>query len=67
VHGPGSGGLDRLTPQELTIASIVAEGWSTKDVAARLFLSPRTVECHLNKIYPKLGIASRTELARLIR
>ncbi|MGP3959896.1 LuxR C-terminal-related transcriptional regulator [Nonomuraea sp. 3N208] len=55
-----------LTPQELRIARLVAEGVSSKEVAARLFLSPRTVEYHLYKIYPKLGITSRTELARLL-
>ncbi|MEW9550078.1 LuxR C-terminal-related transcriptional regulator [Nonomuraea sp. NPDC050783] len=55
-----------LTPQELRIARMVAEGASSKEVAARLFLSPRTVEYHLYKIYPKLGVTSRTELARLL-
>ncbi|MFG1947313.1 AAA family ATPase [Nonomuraea sp. NPDC048826] len=55
-----------LTPQEARIARLVAEGASSKEVAARLFLSPRTVEYHLYKIYPKLGITSRTELARLL-
>ncbi|MFI0448978.1 helix-turn-helix transcriptional regulator [Actinomadura sp. 6N118] len=58
--------LNDLTPQELRIARLVAEGVSNREVAARLFLSPRTVEYHLYKIYPKLGISSRTELARLI-
>lgn len=58
--------LDALTPQELRIAGLVADGLSSKQVAARLFLSPRTVEYHLYKIYPKLGIGSRTELARLV-
>ncbi|NYI03948.1 helix-turn-helix transcriptional regulator [Allostreptomyces psammosilenae] len=58
--------LDALTPQELRIAGLVADGLSSKQIAARLFLSPRTVEYHLYKIYPKLGIGSRTELARLV-
>jgi DNA-binding NarL/FixJ family response regulator len=43
----------------------VAEGGSNKEVAAKLFLSPRTVAYHLHKAYPKLGVSSRTELARL--
>ncbi|WP_049573268.1 helix-turn-helix transcriptional regulator [Streptomyces sp. SBT349] len=58
--------LDALTPQELRIAGLVADGLSSKRIAARLFVSPRTVEYHLYKIYPKLGIGSRTELARLV-
>ncbi|WP_461034617.1 AAA family ATPase [Streptomyces mayteni] len=63
---PPSAVLDALTPQELRIAGLVADGLSSKEIAARLFLSPRTVEYHLYKIYPKLGIGSRTELARLV-
>lgn len=58
--------LDALTPQELRIATLVADGLSSKQIAAQLFLSPRTVEYHLYKIYPKLGIGSRTDLARLV-
>jgi DNA-binding NarL/FixJ family response regulator len=54
-----------LTPQEARIAQLVAGGASNRDVAARLFLSPRTVEYHLYKVFPKLGISSRTELIRL--
>ncbi|MBE1533115.1 AAA family ATPase [Actinomadura algeriensis] len=67
-HGqaPPPAVLDALTPQELRIAGLVADGLSSKRIAARLFLSPRTVEYHLYKIYPKLGIGSRTELARLV-
>jgi DNA-binding CsgD family transcriptional regulator len=55
----------QLTPQELQIAQLVARGASNRDVAAELFLSPRTVEYHLRKIFTKLGIASRSELARI--
>ncbi|MGW4499852.1 LuxR C-terminal-related transcriptional regulator [Micromonospora sp. NPDC004336] len=65
-QAPPSAVLDALTPQELRIAGLVADGLSSKQIAARLFLSPRTVEYHLYKIYPKLGIGSRTELARLV-
>ncbi|MGW0662163.1 AAA family ATPase [Streptodolium elevatio] len=52
-----------LTPQELQITRLAAQGMSNRDIAAQLFLSPRTVGHHLYKAYPKLGILSRTELA----
>ncbi|WP_141578728.1 LuxR family transcriptional regulator [Actinomadura sp. WMMA1423] len=58
--------LDRLTSQELQVVRLAAEGTSSRDIAAQLFLSPRTVEYHLYKAYPKLGISSRKELSRLI-
>lgn len=51
-----------LTPQELNVARAVLQGLSNRDVASRLFLSPRTVEFHLRNIFTKLGIASRSEL-----
>jgi DNA-binding CsgD family transcriptional regulator len=56
----------RLTPQELRVALQVAEGLSNQEVATRLFLSPKTIEVHLSHIYSKLGVHSRTSLARLI-
>jgi DNA-binding CsgD family transcriptional regulator len=57
--------LDDLTPQELQIARLLAEGKTTREAAAAVFLSPKTVEYHLRNVYRKLGIASRDELARV--
>lgn len=54
-----------LTPTEQRVAELVAEGLQTKQVAAALFVSAKTVEGHLTNIYAKLGVHSRTELARL--
>jgi len=55
--------LDQLTPQELQIALLLAEGKTTREAAAAVFLSPKTVEYHLRHVYRKLDIRSRDELA----
>jgi DNA-binding CsgD family transcriptional regulator len=53
-----------LTPTELRVAELVAEGRTNKEVAAALYVAPRTVEGTLSRVYTKLGVRSRTELAR---
>jgi DNA-binding CsgD family transcriptional regulator len=58
--------LDDLTPQELQIALLLVEGRTTRQVAAALFLSPKTIEYHLRNLYRKLGIHSRTELTEAV-
>jgi DNA-binding CsgD family transcriptional regulator len=55
---------DRLTPTEGRVAELVVEGLTNREVAARLFTTVKTVEAHLGRIYGKLGVRSRTELAR---
>ncbi|MHA6764577.1 helix-turn-helix transcriptional regulator [Streptacidiphilus sp. PAMC 29251] len=65
-QGRPPGALALLTPQEAQIVRLAAQGLSNRDIAAQLFLSSRTVGYHLYKAYPKLGVASRGELAGLL-
>jgi DNA-binding NarL/FixJ family response regulator len=54
--------LDDLTAREAQIARLAADGLSNPEIATRLFVSPRTAEYHLAKVFTKLGIGSRVEL-----
>lgn len=60
------GPLDALTPAERTVADQVSEGLTSRQIAAELFLSPRTVDAHLSRIYRKLDINTRARLAALV-
>jgi DNA-binding CsgD family transcriptional regulator len=57
---------DDLTPQERRIAEFARDGLSNPEIGSRLFLSPRTVEWHLHKVFTKLGVQSRRELTNLL-
>ncbi|MCS0603500.1 helix-turn-helix transcriptional regulator [Streptomyces sp. LP11] len=61
-HRHGERLISQLTPQERIVAEKAATGATSRDVAAMLFLSPRTVDTHLRNVYRKLGISSRREL-----
>jgi DNA-binding CsgD family transcriptional regulator len=57
---------DELTAQEMQIAQLARAGLSNPEIGARLFISPRTVEYHLHKVFGKLGITTREHLDRVL-
>lgn len=57
---------DQLTPQEMQIGHLVAEGLSNREIGQRLYLSHRTVGSHLYRMFPKLGITSRAQVAEAL-
>ena len=57
---------DQLTPHELQIAQLAADGLTNREIGQRLYLSHRTVSSHLHRIFPKLGVASRSELRVMV-
>jgi DNA-binding CsgD family transcriptional regulator len=66
VQRRGADPRNQLTPQELQVSLLLVEGRTTREAAAALFLSPKTVEYHLRKVYTKLGISSRADLADIL-
>ena len=65
IGGRDPAAIEQLTPQELQIVQILRTGATNKQIAARLYLSPRTIDYHLRKVFTKLGLSSRVELIAL--
>ena len=66
AHSRRNATLDELTPQETRIASLADEGLSNPEIAARLYISPSTVDYHPKTLFRKLGIRSRSQLHRAL-
>ncbi len=67
THQRAKTGWDSLTDSELKVINLIAQGATNRDVATELHLSPHTVKTHVHKAFAKLGIASRSQLAQLMR
>ncbi len=67
THPRAKSGWDSLTDSELTVINLIAQGATNRDVATQLHLSPHTVKTHVHNAFAKLGIASRAQLAKLMR
>ncbi|WP_197498949.1 helix-turn-helix transcriptional regulator, partial [Mycobacterium sp. E3298] len=67
AHPRSKTGWDSLTDSELKIINLIAQGATNRDVATQLHLSPHTVKTHVHNAFAKLGITSRSQLARLMR
>ncbi len=64
ARGRPASGWESLTPAERDVVRLVSQGLSSKDIAARLFISPRTVQSHLTHVYTKLAVSSRVQLVQ---
>jgi ATP/maltotriose-dependent transcriptional regulator MalT len=63
----GPDAREKLTPHELSIAQLAADGLTNREIGQRLYLSHRTVGTHLHRIFPKLGVSSRADLAGMLK
>ena len=62
----GEGGLDSLTERELQVARLIVDRRTNAQIAAELFLSPKTVETHVRNLFNKLSVSSRVDVARAV-